>query len=409
MLIFSIIILIFLSAFFSASETSFFNIKKYQKVSSKVELLLKKPRELLTFILVGNTLVNIAIGSIAANYTLNVIQYQTSLSKENLLFLEVILVTVVILIFGEIIPKSFAIKYSVYFSNLISYPYMVLLKIFKPLFFIFYKISDLIIKLSPFKKEETFDSEEELKMLTELVEKEGTIKHTESEMIQSVFDFDDKLVKEILTPRVDIVGIDSKSSLDKVMDLITNKKFSKIPVYVDTIDDIKGILYAKDIIPYLMGSRSSVNLLKLSRIPLFIPETKPIDDLLDDFKIKKKNIAIAVDEWGGTSGLVTLEDIVEEVMGELRDPYDNQEYLFEKISDNNYIVDGSIKIYDLEENIDIDFPDIREYDTLAGFIFDELGEIPKKGQKINYKNYIFTVLEIIKNRIDKIKIVKNEE
>jgi len=409
MLIFSIIILIFLSAFFSASETSFFNIKKYQKVSSKVELLLKKPRELLTFILVGNTLVNIAIGSIAANYTLNVIQYQTSLSKENLLFLEVILVTIVILIFGEIIPKSFAIKYSVYFSNLISYPYMVLLKIFKPLFFIFYKISDLIIKLSPFKKEETFDSEEELKMLTELVEKEGTIKHTESEMIQSVFDFDDKLVKEILTPRVDIIGIDSKSSLDKVMDLITNKKFSKIPVYVDTIDDIKGILYAKDIIPYLMGSRSSVNLLKLSRIPLFIPETKPIDDLLDDFKIKKKNIAIAVDEWGGTSGLVTLEDIVEEVMGELRDPYDNQEYLFEKISDNNYIVDGSIKIYDLEENIDIDFPDIREYDTLAGFIFDELGEIPKKGQKINYKNYIFTVLEIIKNRIDKIKIVKNEE
>ena len=409
MLVFSIIILIFLSAFFSASETSFFNIKKYQKVSSAVEILLKKPRELLTFILVGNTLVNIAIASIAANYTLNVIQYQTSISKENLLFLEVILVTIVILIFGEIIPKSFAIKYSVYFSNLISLPYIILLKVFKPIFFIFYKISDLIIKLSPFKKEETFDSEEELKMLTELVEKEGTIKHTESEMIQSVFDFDDKLVKEILTPRVDIIGIDSKSSLDKVMDLITNKKFSKIPVYVDTIDDIKGILYAKDIIPYLMGSRSSINLLKLSRIPLFIPETKPIDDLLDDFKVKKKNIAIAVDEWGGTSGLVTLEDIVEEVMGELRDPYDKQEYLFEKINDNNYIVDGSIKIYDLEENIDIDFPDIREYDTLAGFIFDELGEIPKKGQKINYKNYVFTVLDIIKNRIDKIKIIKNEE
>tara|TARA_B110000116_G_scaffold218681_1_gene196290 strand:- start:1218 stop:2447 length:1230 start_codon:yes stop_codon:yes gene_type:complete len=409
MLIFVIIILIILSAFFSASETSFFNIKKHQKVSSKVEFLLKKPRELLTFILVGNTFVNIAIGSIAANYTLNVIQFQTSLSKENLLFVEVILVTIVILIFGEIIPKSFAIRYSIYFSNLISLPFTILLKVFKPIFFIFYKISDLIIKLSPFKKEETFDSEEELKMLTELVEKEGTIQHTESEMIQSVFEFDDKLVKEILTPRVDIVGIDSKSTLDEVMDLITNKKFSKIPVYVDTIDDIKGILYAKDIIPYLMGSRSSINLLKLSRIPLFIPETKAIDDLLEDFKIKKKNIAIAVDEWGGTSGLVTLEDIVEEVMGELRDPYDKQEYLFKKINDNNYIVDGSIKIYDLEENIDIDFPDIREYDTLAGFIFDELGEIPKKGQKINYNNFVFKVFDIIKNRIDKVEIVKNDE
>jgi len=408
MLIFIIILLIILSAFFSASETSFFNIKKHQKVSSRVAVLLKKPRELLTFILVGNTLVNIAIGSIAANYTLNVIQYQIQIPKENLLLIEVIVVTIVILIFGEIIPKSFAIRYSIYFSNIISLPFSILLKVFKPIFFVFYKISDLIIKLNPFKKEKIFDSEEELKMLTELVEKEGTIQHTESEMIQSVFDFDDKLVKEILTPRVDIIGIDSKSTLDQAMDLITNKKFSKLPVYVDTIDNIKGILYAKDIIPYLMGSRSSINLLKLSRTPIFIPETKAIDDLLEDFKVKKKNIAIAVDEWGGTSGLVTLEDIVEEVMGELRDPYDKQEYLFKKINENQYIVDGSITIYDLEENIDISFPPIREYDTLAGFIFDKLGEIPQKGQKITYSQYQFKVLDVKKNRIDKIEIKKNE-
>ena len=408
MLIFIIILLIILSAFFSASETSFFNIKKHQKVSSRVAVLLKKPRELLTFILVGNTLVNIAIGSIAANYTLNVIQHQIQIPKENLLLIEVIVVTIVILIFGEIIPKSFAIRYSIYFSNIISLPFSILLKVFKPIFFVFYKISDLFIKLNPFKKEKIFDSEEELKMLTELVEKEGTIQHTESEMIQSVFDFDDKLVKEILTPRVDIIGIDSKSTLDQAMDLITNKKFSKLPVYVDTIDNIKGILYAKDIIPYLMGSRSSINLLKLSRTPIFIPETKAIDDLLEDFKVKKKNIAIAVDEWGGTSGLVTLEDIVEEVMGELRDPYDKQEYLFKKINKNQYIVDGSIKIYDLEENIDISFPPIREYDTLAGFIFDKLGEIPQRGQKITYSKYQFKVLDVKKNRIDKIEIKKNE-
>jgi len=408
MLIVTIFILIILSAFFSASETSFFNIKKHQKVSSRVQLLLKKPRELLTFILIGNTLVNIAIGSIAANYTLNVIQKQIAMSRENLLFIEVIIITIIILIFGEIIPKSFAIRHSIYFSNLISLPFLILLKIFKPIFFIFYKISDLFIKLNPFKKEKIFDSEEELKMLTELVEEEGTIQHTESEMIQSVFDFDDKLVKEILTPRVDIIGIDSKATLDQVMDLITNKKFSKIPVYVDTIDNIKGILYAKDIIPYLMGSRSSINLLKLSRIPLFIPETKAIDDLLEDFKVKKKNIAIAVDEWGGTSGLVTLEDIVEEVMGELRDPYDKQEYLFKKIDEKNYIVDGSIKIYDLEENIDISFPDVREYDTLAGFVFDKLGEIPNKGEKLTYNKFQFTVLDVIENRIDKIQILENE-
>ena len=143
-----------------------------------------------------------------------------------------------------------------------------------------------------------FDTEEELKMLTEIVEEEGTIEELESDMIQSVFEFNDKLVKEILTPRVDIVAINANSNLDEVMDIISQKKFSKIPIYEENIDNIKGILYAKDIIPYLIGSRPKINL-KLSRLPFFIPETKPIDDLLEEFKNKRTNIAVVVDEWGG--------------------------------------------------------------------------------------------------------------
>ena len=190
------------------------------------------------------------------------------------------------------------------------------------------------------------------------------------------------------------------------MDIITNKKFSKIPVYKDSIDNIQGILYAKDIIPYLMGSRPNINLLKLARAPFFIPETKPIDHLLEDFKVKKKNLAIAVDEWGGTSGLVTLEDVVEEVMGELGDPYDSEEYSFVEIKENNYIVEGAIKIYDLEENIDVEFPDVREYDTLAGFILNSIGDIPKVEQVIDYQNYQITVKSIDGNRIDKVHLVK---
>jgi len=289
-----------------------------------------------------------------------------------------------------------------------SFPIVVLLKFFKPIFMIFYKLSDFFIKISPFKKEKTFDSEEELIMLTELVEEEGTIQETESNMIQSVFNFDDKLVKEILTPRVDIIAISSDSTLDEAMDLITNKKFSKIPVYKEKIDNIQGILYAKDIIPYLMGSRPQIKLLDLSREPLFVPETKPIDDLLEDFKVKKKNIAIAVDEWGGTSGLVTLEDVIEEVVGEISDPYDSEEYSFRKINDTNYIVEGSIKIYDLEENIDLEFPDVREYDTLAGYILDSFGDIPKKGTQVEYGDYTFKVIKLIKNRIDEVEITKNK-
>ena len=409
MIIFIFIILFFISAFLSASETSFFNLRKHEKVNKEVKNLLSKPRELLTFILIGNTLANIAIGSIAASYTINVLSKKIDyISNENLLFIEVIVITLLILIFGEIIPKTFAVNRSIYFSNLMSIPIIILLKVFKPFFLIFYKISDLIIRVNPFSKEKTFDSEEELIMLTELVEEQGTIQETESNMIQSVFQFDDKLVKEILTPRVDIIAINSTSSLDDAMDLITNQKVSKIPVYKESIDNILGILYAKDIIPYLMGSRPKINLVNLSRDPLFIPETKPIDDLLEDFKNKKKNIAIAVDEWGGTSGLVTLEDVIEEIVGEVSDPYDKEEYSFRTISKEHFIVEGAIKIYDLEENLNIKFPDIREYDTLAGYILHSLGEIPKIRQQVDFENYSFMVVELTKNRIDKVEIRKNK-
>ena len=149
-------------------------------------------------------------------------------------------------------------------------------------------------------------------------------------------------------------------------------------------------------------------MVNLSREPLFVPETKPIDDLLDDFKNKRRNIAIAVDEWGGTSGLVTLEDVIEEVVGEISDPYDKEEYSFRKISDGHYIVEGAIKIYDLEENIDINFPDIREYDTLAGYILDSIGDIPKEGEQVKYGSYLFKVIKLKKNRIDKVEITKDK-
>ena len=269
-------------------------------------------------------------------------------------------------------------------------------------------MSDYVVKVNPLAKEKTFDTEEELIMLTELVEEQGTIKETESNMIQSVFEFDDKLVKEILTPRVDIIAINSTSSLDDAMDLIANEKVSKIPVYKESVDNILGILYAKDIIPYLIGSRPKINLVNLSRDPLFVPETKQINDLLDDFKNKKKNIAIAVDEWGGTSGLVTLEDVVEEIVGEVSDPYDKEEYSFREISDDKYIVEGAIKIYDLEENIEIKFPEVREYDTLAGYIFDAMGDIPKINEQVTFQDYSFKVVELTKNRIDKVEIKKNQ-
>ena len=399
------VLLVFLSALFSATETAYFNLKSYNEISNDIRKLLSKPRRLLVFLLTGNTIVNVAIGSISASLAISV--YSEGDTDINfILFVQVIIITLIVLVFGEIIPKTYAIKKSNHLSILMSKPLKFLMLLFYPITYVLYIFSKLISKLFPIEKEKVFDSEEELKILTEIVEEEGTIDEFESDMIQSVIEFNDKLVKEIFTPRVDIVGIESNTNLDEVMDLIANKKFSKIPVFEDNIDNIKGVLYAKDIIPYLIGSRPKINLLQLSRTPFFIPETKPIDELLDDFKLKRTNIAIVVDEWGGTSGLITLEDVVEEVMGELQDPYDHEEYHITKKDSNAIIVDGGIKIYDLEENIELQFPDDREYDTLAGFILDSLGNIPKPGEMVNFENFSFKVINLELNRIDKVEIRK---
>jgi len=403
-LIFIFIILIILSAFFSSLETALFHLKSHQKINKVVEKLLKNPKKLLASLLTGNTIVNISIGSLAAYYTLENFGKDSAYSNQTLLLIEVILVTVVLLIFGEIIPKTYAIVKSDKLANFLAKILDVVIKLIYPITFIFLKITELIIWILPIKKEETFDSEEELKMLAEIGEEEGALKQTESDMIQSVFEFKNKLIKEILTPRVDVIALSSSDTLDMVMDLIMEKKYSKIPVYKDTIDNIKGIVYAKDIIPYLMGSRPEIEILKLAREPYFVPETKPIDELLQEFKIKKTNIAIVVDEWGGTSGIITLEDVVEEVMGELSDPFDEEEYEIIKNKDGTIIVDGSIKIYDLLENFEIDFPDDREYDTLAGFILDIVGDIPEKGHIVKFHNFQFKVVNVESNRIDKIEI-----
>ena len=401
-----LIILLLLSAFFSSVETALFHLKSHDNINETVKKLLSKPKRLLSTILTGNTIVNIAIGSIAATYTVTHISNHSDLSDSTLLLLEVIIVTLVILIFGEIIPKTYAIAKSEKLANVSAKFLDLILSILYPIAFIFHKITELIIKILPIKREQIFDSEEELIMLAEVGEEEGTLDTEESDMIQSVFEFKNKLVKEILTPRVDVVSLDSLSTLDEAMDMIMNKKFSKIPVFKDTVDNIRGILYAKDIIPYLIGSRPKVDLLKLTRDPYFIPETKPIDEVMQEFRTKKTSIAVVVDEWGGTSGILTLEDIVEEVMGELRDPFDNKEYEIITKKDGSSIVDGSINIYDIEENFEIEFPDNREYDTLAGFILDSIGDIPSEGETVTLNNHKFTVLNVGSNRIDKIEIIK---
>jgi CBS domain containing-hemolysin-like protein len=401
------IFLLILSAFFSGTETAYFHIRKHRKETpEKIKSVLESPQRLLVSLLTGNTIVNVSIASLAAYITAGFADDYTW-SKSTLILMEVLVVSVVVLIFGEILPKMIAIKYSKEYALKMYTPLKIMMFILSPIAQGFNAITSVVIKIIPFRKEKIFDSEEELKILAELGEEEGTLQEEESDMIQSIFDFKEKTVGEIITPRVDIVSLKSDESIDKAMDIIGERQFSKIPIYKDTIDNIKGILYAKDIIPYLMGSRPNVNLQTLARQPFFVPETKPIDDLMEEFKLRKTSIAIVVDEWGGTEGLVTLEDVVEEVMGEIRDPYDQEESNVLKQSDGSFIVDGSITIYDLEEETDIEFPEDRDYDTLGGFILDILTDIPQTGEQVEFNNMIFTVQTVENNRIGKIKIQIN--
>ena len=401
------IFLLILSAFFSGTETAYFHIRKHRKETpEKIKSVLDSPQRLLVSLLTGNTIVNVSIASLAAYITAGFADDYTW-SKSTLILMEVLVVSVVVLIFGEILPKMIAIKYSKEYALKMYTPLKIMMFILSPIAQGFNAITNVVIKIIPFRKEKIFDSEEELKILAELGEEEGTLQEEESDMIQSIFDFKEKTVGEIITPRVDIVSLKSDESIDKAMDIIGERQFSKIPIYKDTIDNIKGILYAKDIIPYLMGSRPNVNLQTLARQPFFVPETKPIDDLMEEFKLRKTSIAIVVDEWGGTEGLVTLEDVVEEVMGEIRDPYDQEESNVLKQPDGSFIVDGSITIYDLEEDTDIEFPEDRDYDTLGGFILDILTDIPQTGEQVEFNDMVFTVQTVENNRIGKIKIQIN--
>jgi len=397
------LVLILLSAFFSGTETAYFNIKSHRDdVPAKLKDLLANPRSLLVSILTGNTLINVAIGSLAA-----IITYRISPDNQNLILLQVIVVSVVLIIFGEILPKTIAIRSSNKFANAVYYPLRFFMILLYPLTLLLNGINKFVLRLVP-KEEKPFDTEEELEILAELGEEKGSLDEEESDMIRSIIKFDDKTVREIMTPRVDMLSLPSNSSIDDAMDLISKKQFSKIPIYKDNIDEINGVVYAKDLVPYLIGSRPNIKLQSISRDAYFVPEQKPIDDLLNDFKEKKISLAIVVDEWGGTSGLVTLEDIVEEVMGEIRDPYDIENSPISKLNDGSFIVDGKITIYDLEEEIEgMSFPEDRDYDTLGGLILDSLEDIPKEEEVVFHDEWRIKVLDLDGNRITKVQISKD--
>lgn len=402
-----LIILLSLSAFFSMSETALMTLSKIRirhmveenvKRAKLVEKLLKDPSRLLGAILIGNNAVNIGASSIATSLALKLFGDSGAAIATGVM-------TMLILIFGEITPKSIAKqnseKVALKVCNLINITVILL----KPFVFIFTGISSIFIRLTGAdpKATEPFITEEELRTMVGVSEEEGVLEDVEKEMIFNVFDFTDSQVKDIMVQRVDITALDYESDHDKVIEVIKEQQFSRLPVYKKTIDDIIGVLNVKDLI--IAGDdKENFNLLNYAREPFYTFEFKKIHEVFNEMKNTRNHMAVVLDEYGGTVGIITIEDLIEEIVGEIEDEYDNDVHqLIQVIKEDEYIVDGSAKLHEISDLIGVSM-ESEDLDSVGGFILEELGRMPEEKEEVSIGKIRFVVEDLEKNRIKKVRI-----
>ncbi|MCB0278596.1 MAG: HlyC/CorC family transporter [Calditrichaeota bacterium] len=411
-------VLIFLSAFFSGSETAFFSLSKStlallkndeRSSSKRILKLLEKPQIFLITILIYNNLVNIII---AAQATL--ITQELSVANNWNIYISMIVnvgvVTFIILFFGEIFPKIVALKDSLWFARKVSIILTIFTYLMYPVALLFKQFTGLFSASVKDKLNQAGFTEEEIKTLLDISEEAGTIENNEKEMISSIMDFGETTVKEIMVPRIDMSAIRSDAPIQELFQLVNESLHSRIPVYKDGIDNVIGIIYVRDLIKHVFedGSVKDTSLEKLAHKAYFVPEQKKIQDLLKEFQAEKIHMAIVVDEYGGTSGIVTLEDIIEEIVGEIQDEYDLEQPLLNKINDYNYIIDGKLPIEELNENLNLNIPEEEGVETISGFIYNKTGNLPEKNDVIEHDNLTFKIKDIENRRIARIELIINK-
>ncbi|MDZ7665224.1 MAG: hemolysin family protein [Desulfotignum sp.] len=405
-----LVICLLLSGFFSSSETALFSISKIKafhvaKDGSRTGQLIVKmkqdPHTLLTTILIGNNLVNIGGSALATSLAISYFQ-------SNAVGIATGVMTLVILVFGEIFPKSFATQHNVLVGRVVIFPLYWLSKIFWPLVMLLNFIPRLYGAANPSYHAVT---EDELMTMVEVVEEEGEIKEAEKEYITNIFEFDDTSCCEIMTPRADMFVVDAMEKLD--IPAILSTGYSRIPVIEDSIDNVIGVLHIKDLFAGFQKLTvsdeqiSSLDIKAIMKKPYFIPESKKLDSLLQEFKAKKSHMAIVVDEHGGVAGLVTLEDVVEEIFGEIIDETDRMVPDIVRLKDNKWLVAGRINVEDLNKEIDINIPESVSYDTFSGFFLEQIDRIPQPGESVIIDRWTATVKDMDGNRIQSF-IVKKE-
>ena len=405
------LILLFCSGFVSASEIAFFSLSPADlseieegrhRSDAQITRLLGDSERLLATILISNNLVNVAIINLLNFALLQMIDFGVALWVE-FLFMTVVL-TFLLLLFGEVMPKIYSAQHTLSFCRIATPVFMGLNRLFYPISSLLVRSKGLTKRIMSYEAQAlTMD---ELEQALELTDKKEIAE--ESTMLQGIIRFGGEMAREVMTPRVDMVDLDMRATFPEVLQCIIENNYSRIPVYAGTEDNIKGVLYIKDLLPHL-GKPSNFRWQSLIRPPYFVPETKMIDDLLRDFQTNKVHIAIVVDEFGGTSGIVTMEDILEEIVGEIDDEYDETERPYVRLNQNTYIFEAKCPLSDFLRTVTLDddfFEDVEgEADTLAGLLLEIKGEFPKLHEKITYQHLTFEVMELDERRIVKIKVI----
>ncbi|NDO45754.1 hemolysin family protein [Clostridium sp. MD294] len=404
-LILILLILVCGSAFFSASETALTSLNKIKlrnmteenvKNADKVQKLIDDPNRLLSSILIGNNLVNNAAAALTTMIAVSLLGGQSGVGAATMV------ITIIILIFGEITPKTLASqnaeKVSLVVANIIS----VIVFISTPVVKVMNLITNVLIKIlggNSTEKTPTI-TEAELKTMVNVSHEEGVLEVDERRMINNVFDFGDLKAKDVMTPRTDMVCVEDTITYDEIVSIFKEERFSRLPVYHESVDNIVGILYVKDII---FIDEKHFKITDYMREPFFTYESKPISELFSEMRGNRIRAAVILDEYGGTSGLVTLEDLVEEIVGDIADEYDEQEEEIEVIKEDEFIVDGSTRLEDVNEMIGLHL-ESEDFDTIGGYVIGILGSFPDGGEEVETDNIKIVVEEVDKNRIEKLRI-----
>lgn len=399
-----------LSAFNSGSELAYFSLKSAdveeiddEDARERVEALLRKPNKLLATILIGNNLVNVML-VILLNYALShIMQFNSAVLD---FIVQTVLLTFLILLFGEVIPKLYAQSHNREFAVIVSGPLQLVVKLFSPL-------SSLLVKSTAIVKRvvHTGDDDVSREDLATALEASDMDAGGDKKMLESILSFGDKTVSEIMRPRMDVVDLDYEDKFDTVVRRVVDTGYSRLPVFDETPDNIKGILYAKDLLPYIGKRDNNFRWQNLMRPAYFVPETRSLDDVLEDFRTRKMHMAIIVDEYGCTQGIVTLEDVLEEIVGEIDDEYDTEQKFYTRIGTDTFIFDGNTPLTDFCRVTEVEDDALgdaaEEAETLAGLMLSLKGDFLSEGEELEAGPFKLTVMKVIKYRIDKIKVTRN--